>query len=713
MKTWWPTSARDTVRIAAVGLLVAAAVWLAVNLTQSSNGVSSLWVANGILLGVMLRRPSAHWPLLFLIGWAANLLPRFWHGDPLSLSLGLSTINVLEVAFMGYAIRRRVPDIDAPDKLLDLAKVASASALLASMLSATAAAALRTVYGASFGEVWLAWFSAHLLSMVIVATLVMVALHQRLDLLGKPGQRADFAGCVLLLVATCALVYGQQRYPLLFLVLLPLLLLTFRHGMSGVVVGMLVVGLGSAAAAAREIGPFQPVESGSGLERTLLAQAFVGAAVLLSLPVALVLTARRRLVAQVRDSEARYRLLAEHAQDIVVRLRGDGQADYVSPSVRDLLGWSAAEFGDHLIHDDDRAARDAVFARLLAEGGDAKVVYRMHHRDGHAVWLEALATRLDADGDDAASVVYSARDVSDRVAAEGALDRSRQRLQSLIDGIPAMVAHVDTQQRYTFANSTIGRLLQRDPQDIVGRTMREVRGDAAYESIAAHVQAALRGQSQTFESSAELGDGRRIEYQASYVPEFGADGRVTGFHSLTTDITALKHAERELARLAREDPLTGLANRRQFDERLEQAVVRARRLELPIALMLLDVDYFKQVNDQHGHPAGDAVLKAVAERIRATTYDVDLVARLGGDEFAVLFEYAGGMQEVATVARKILEAMRAPVALDDATPLQVGTSIGIGFQREASYGLSLMALADKALYAAKQAGRNTYRQLHD
>jgi diguanylate cyclase (GGDEF)-like protein/PAS domain S-box-containing protein len=712
MTMWVPRSTREAVRLALVALVVAVSVWLAVDHTRAASGVASMWIANGILLGVMLRRPSSHWPLLFALGWCANLVPRCVHGDQLLLAAGVASINMAEVALMAFAIRRRVPDIDAPDKLLDLAKVATTSALLACALSATAAGLLRSAHGASFGEVWLAWFSAHLLSVVIVATLVVVALHERLDLLGKPGRRVDFAGCVLLLLATCALVFGQERYPLLFLVLLPLLLLAYRHGMGGAVVGLLVVGLSSATAAILEVGPFRLLAAGSALERTLLAQVFVGAAVLLALPVALVLTARRRLAVQVRESESRYRLLAEHAQDIVVRLRGDGQADYVSPSVRDLLGWSPAEFGNHLIHDDDRATRDAVFARLLAQGGDAKVVYRMHHRDGHVVWLEVLATRLD--GDDAAvGVVYSARDVSDRVAAESALDRSRQRLQSLIDGIPAMVAHVDTQQRYTFANSTIGRLLQRDPQDIVGKTMREVRGDAAYESIAAHVQAALRGQSQTFESSAELGDGRRIAYQASYVPEFGADGRVTGFYSLTTDITALKHAERELARLAREDPLTGLANRRQFDERLEQAVVRARRLELPIALMLLDVDYFKQVNDRHGHPAGDAVLKAVAERIRASTYDVDLVARLGGDEFAVLFEYAGGMQQVATVARKILEAMRAPIALDDATSLQVGTSIGIGFQREASYGLSLMALADKALYAAKQAGRNTYRQLHD
>lgn len=713
MRMWVPTSARETGRVALVALVVLATAWLAITLTRVPSGVASLWVANGILLGVLLRRPSVHWPLLFVLGWLAHLLARCAHGEPVALAAGLATINMLEVGGMAVVIRRRVPDIDQPSALLQLSKVATASAVLACLASATAAAALRAAFGSPFWEVWLAWFCAHLLGVVIAATLVVVALHERLDLLGKPGRRADFFACLLLLLVTCVLVFAQPRYPLLFLVQLPLLLLTYRHGMAGVVVGLVATGLASATAAILQIGPLGLVASGSTLERTLLAQVFVGAAVLLSLPVALAMTARRRLTAQVRDSEARYRLLADHAQDIVVSEGVNGEAHYVSPSVRDILGWSPAEFGAHIVHPEDRARRDAVFSRLLAEGEDAKVAYRVRHREGHDVWLEALASRVDAGEGGAARIVYSARDVTARVAAEAAVARNRQRLQSLIDGIPAMVAHIDTEQRYTFANRTLGRTLQRDPQAIVGRTMREIRGEDAYRAVAPYVEAALRGEPQTFEGAEQLRGGRFVEFQASYVPEFGPDGQVRGFYSLTTDITALKQAERELAQLARKDPLTGLANRREFDERLEQAVVRARRLELPIALMLLDVDYFKQINDRHGHPAGDAVLKAFAERVRASTYDVDVVARLGGDEFAVLFEYAGGIQQVAIVARKILEGMQAPIRLDNGASIQVGTSIGIGFQREASYGMSLMALADKALYAAKQAGRGTYRQLHD
>jgi diguanylate cyclase (GGDEF)-like protein/PAS domain S-box-containing protein len=713
MSLWMPRSLREAVAPAATTLAVAAAVSISVALTRVPSGVASLWIANGILVGVLLRTPSPHWPLLFGLGALAQVLPRLALGDAPLVAFGLTAINLAEVALVAVTIRRRVPDIDAPEAMLRVSRLATVTTVLACTLSATAAAALWSAYGSPFGEIWLTWFCAHLLGMVIVATLAVVALGDGLFLLGRQGRRADFAACMLLLVFACAVVFAQQRYPLLFLVHLPLLLLTYRHGMGGAVLGLVAVGVASTAAALLQFGPFRLVASASIVERNLLAQVFVGATALMALPVALALTARRRLAAQVRESESRYRLLADHAQDIVVRVGDGGQPSYVSPSVQNLLGWTPAEFGDHLVHPDDRARRDAVFARLLAQGGDAKVVYRVRHRDGRDVSLEALATRVSGDGRGGHELVYSARDVTARVAAEAAVVRNRQRLQSLIDGIPAMVAHIDTDERYTFANRAIGRALRRDPHAIVGRTLREVRGEAAYRLISPHVQAALRGEPQTFEGVEHPREGVQLEYQASYVPEFDAQGRVCGFYSLTTDISALKRAERELAQLAREDPLTGLANRRQFDERLEQAVVRSRRLELPLALMLVDVDYFKQVNDRHGHPAGDAVLRAFADRIRASTYDVDLVARLGGDEFAVLFEYATGIQQVAVVARKILDAMRVPVELDGGSAVDVAASIGIGFQREASYGLSLMALADKALYAAKQAGRGTYRQLHD
>lgn len=695
-----------------LGLVLVLSTWVSIDLTRVRGGVSALWLANGMVLGVMLRQPARRWAALLAMAWTAGVATRLYHGDPVAMSLALSIANTLETLLVAWVIRRRVPDIDDPRHLLRLSWLATASTLAASLLSASLATAMLALGGAAgLGTIWLTWFIAHLLGMVMVATLVVVALREGTRLLGREGRRADFIACLLLLAAVCLLVFGQQRYPLLFLAYLPLMLLTYRHGLAGVVMGMLVLAPASGLAALLGTGPFQLVRNANVLEHALIGQVFLGGGVLLALPVGLALTVRRRLELHVRESEARYRLLAEHANDIVARLRRDGTLAYVSPSIRHILGWEPGEFSGAHVHPDDAERRNAMREKLWEHGGESTVAYRALHKDGHYVWLEVVGSRIEGEGG-MPEIVYSARDISVRVAAQQAMARSQARLQSLMDSVPAVIMYVGADQRYGFASAAIKGLLGMEPADVVGRTVREVRGEEVYARLQPHVEAALRGRRQSFEGSGMYG-GRHYDYQVDYVPDIGPDGAVQGFYALTTDITPLKDAERALQQLAREDALTGLANRRQFEERLEQAVARARRQEQPIALMLLDIDHFKQINDTHGHPAGDAVLRAFADRIRASIYDVDLPVRLGGDEFAVLIEYAAGVGEASVVARRILAAMGEPVVLEDGTGVQAGTSIGIAFQRGATDGDALVALADRALYAAKQAGRNTFRIVRD
>ncbi len=707
---WHSTAPRRALGIVIFALAIAASTWISIDLTRVNGGVAALWVANGLAVGVLLRTPPAQWGWLLLLAWGAGVAVRALHGDSWLISLGLSTVNLFETWLMAFAVRRRVPDIDAPAELIRLSQVATTSAILVCLGSATLATALLQIAGESDPLVaWTTWFSAHLLGMIIVATLTVVALRRGVSLLGRVGHRLDFAICLLLLAGTCLLVFGQERYPLLFLAYPPLLLLSYRHGLAGVVMGILILAPASGIAALFNTGPFHLVTRGGVLEGALLGQVFVGAGVLLSLPVALAITARRRLQTQVRESESRYRLIAEHASDIVARLRPDGTLAYVSPSIREILGWGPGEVTTDIVHPDDRERRDTLRARLWQDGGQSTLVYRAQHKAGHYVWLEAVGSRIHGEGGEP-EIVYAARDISARVAAQQAMARGQERLQSLIDSVPAVIMYVDAQQRYGFVNDAARRLFEGG--DVVGRPVREARGDEMYARIAANVEAALRGERQSFETVGTYGHADH-EFQVDYVPDRSADGGVQGFYVLATDITPLKRAERAMEQLAREDALTGLANRRQFEERLEQAVARSRRQEQPIALMLLDVDHFKSINDTHGHPAGDAVLRAVGDRIRASIYDVDLPVRIGGDEFAVLIEFAAGVREASVVAKRILAAMAEPIALAEGTRVVAGTSIGIAFQREATSPAELVALADRALYAAKQAGRNTFRVVRD
>jgi diguanylate cyclase (GGDEF)-like protein len=202
--------------------------------------------------------------------------------------------------------------------------------------------------------------------------------------------------------------------------------------------------------------------------------------------------------------------------------------------------------------------------------------------------------------------------------------------------------------------------------------------------------------------------GRPTDLSVQFVPDIGSDGVVYGFYSLAFDISAQKQSERALEELARVDALTGLANRRRFEENLAAAVARAARTGAPLMVLSLDLDKFKQINDTLGHAAGDEVLKEFGRRVQASVYDVDLVARLGGDEFVVLVEYSASAEAGEHLARRIIAAMVAPIALASGQQVQAATSIGIGLAQPVSTGDALLALADQALYEAKDKGRNTF-----
>ena len=186
------------------------------------------------------------------------------------------------------------------------------------------------------------------------------------------------------------------------------------------------------------------------------------------------------------------------------------------------------------------------------------------------------------------------------------------------------------------------------------------------------------------------------------VSERSADGLPTQLVGVSADITARKEAEMRLAHMALHDPLTGLPNRRALADALERAIARARRTGLPLAVLALDLDGFKAINDRHGHPAGDATLLQVAARLQRTIRRSDLVARLGGDEFAVIATDLNGPAPIVRLARRLGAALRVPIHLEDAVA-EIDVSIGVAFYPgDGETTEQLLARADAALYAAKR-----------
>ena len=206
-------------------------------------------------------------------------------------------------------------------------------------------------------------------------------------------------------------------------------------------------------------------------------------------------------------------------------------------------------------------------------------------------------------------------------------------------------------------------------------------------------------------------DGKLYTVRQTVTPLQNDEGRTTHFITIQEDVTEQRNTRLHMERLANYDALTDLPNRNLFFDRLQQAIALAKRQNDRCALMFLDLDHFKNVNDQLGHQAGDELLKEVASRLRQQVRESDTVARLAGDEFTIILGRPGQREDIAQVAEKIVAVIGEPYALSgDRTVHDVGVSIGLAiYPQDGEDGDSLVRQADKAMYMAKSAGRSTYR----
>jgi diguanylate cyclase (GGDEF)-like protein len=213
--------------------------------------------------------------------------------------------------------------------------------------------------------------------------------------------------------------------------------------------------------------------------------------------------------------------------------------------------------------------------------------------------------------------------------------------------------------------------------------------------------------------SRTLADGARSYIEVSGAPRFDVDGEFIGYRGVGRDITAQKVAEDRIQYLATHDGLTGLPNRLMFSELLNVAIHSARRYERTFAVMFIDLDRFKIINDTLGHEAGDKLLQEISGRLTLDLRSSDVVARLGGDEFVILVQEVSELEQVASVARKILASVMRPMILAG-QECRVTTSIGICmFPGDAQDEQALMKNADMAMYLAKEQGKNNFQFYSD
>lgn len=330
---------------------------------------------------------------------------------------------------------------------------------------------------------------------------------------------------------------------------------------------------------------------------------------------------------------------------------------------------------------------------------------QVHQIRRQRLGIEALQIERRDEIGDLSRDFYSL--VAEREIAEAQTRDSERRLKLLTDHVPVVIVYIDREHRYQFINATFEKWFGRSHKESMMQSIRDVLGEEAYQLREAYLQRAFAGEEVEYEFTIDgEGEAGRRAFQASYVPDVGESGAVEGVYGLIHEITKTKAVHTALQFAAATDTLTGIANRRRFDEQLVQSMQRTRVARAPMALAYLDIDRFKAINDSLGHKTGDEVLKEFAARLVRSVRASDLVARLAGDEFVIIFEGVNGAAEVRQIGAKIIDAIRQPFELASG-PLPVTTSVGIAIFREGALTpAQLLDLADQALYAAKGQGRD-------
>jgi diguanylate cyclase (GGDEF)-like protein/PAS domain S-box-containing protein len=415
---------------------------------------------------------------------------------------------------------------------------------------------------------------------------------------------------------------------------------------------------------------------------------------------------------QLRESEARFRGLTEMSSDFYWesdaehRLTQRGSADRVLTRVPLLkvghrrwevpyltpneAGWQA----HRAMLDAGLKFRDFELSRLEPDG---------------------TVRHISISGDpvmDAAGAFKGYRGVGTNITArkraEAALRESAEKLRLFADNIPVMTVSWDENLICVFANLRFTEVFRLAPENVLGKHMREIFGAQMYAEVEPHFRQVLQGYAVSYQSARRIGGGELRHFEAKLVPHIDEQGKVVGCFSVSTDITEHKLTEERIQRVAHHDSLTGLPNRLLFKDRLDQAISLAKRNSRHLALLYLDLDKFKPVNDSLGHAAGDELLTQVAARIRRHVRESDTVARMGGDEFTVILHDIGRREDAEAVARKIIAAIAAPFQLGSAMhPVDIGTSIGIVvYPEDAQSADALVTAADAAMYCVKQSGTN-------
>ena len=431
-------------------------------------------------------------------------------------------------------------------------------------------------------------------------------------------------------------------------------------------------------------------------------------------------TERDRFASALRISEERHRSLIANVPGAVYRCKATPPYDdeFVSEAIEDLTGYPAAEFldgrvlYDELILEDHRARTDDELGAAMDERRSFVIEYPIRHRDGSVRWVAEHGRILFDESDAPDRLEGFMFDITSRVEAVNEGRAVEDKLANLIDNVPGVVFRCEATPPYKdiFVSDAVEDLTGYPVEAFLDGTvdLYDLLRPEDQRRIDHSIAEQLRlGEAYVVEYELTHRDGtaRWIEDRGTLIHDVDADVRY--LDGVLMDLTDRKHLEQRLAYDAAHDPLTALPNRTLLLDHLDATLARAERSGTLTAVLFLDLDRFKLVNDAMGHSAGDELLVHFTRRLTSVLRESDLAARTGGDEFVIVCSDLSAPDEATVIARRIADVLGDPFTVQGRSVF-VTASIGIAFADRGGRASDVLRSADTAAYLAKDRGRNRY-----
>jgi diguanylate cyclase (GGDEF)-like protein/PAS domain S-box-containing protein len=408
------------------------------------------------------------------------------------------------------------------------------------------------------------------------------------------------------------------------------------------------------------------------------------------------------------ESERKYKILAENSLTGIY-IHQDGKYVFVNEGFARIHGYTQEELigKDYMLlnHPADRKIVKNRISRILQGENKWKIgENRRVKKDGTTIWCQLIVNVIDYQGQPA--IMGNVIDITERKKAEEALRDEATRRRILVEQSSDGIVVLDQEGKVHESNRRFAEML--------GYTLEEAHDLHVWDWDTQWTRKQLLDMIRSVGSSGDhFETSHRRKDGSTFQVEISTNGAICGGEKLVfcvcRDITERKEMERKLSEMATHDALTGLPNRLLLTDRFDIAVAQAKRRTGSMAVMMLDLDHFKYVNDTLGHDVGDKLLKAIGNMLNEIVRKGDTVARMGGDEFVLLFPEINDLQNTIGIAQKILNDFRKPFTID-CHKILITTSIGIAlYPSDGEDFETLITNADKAMYFAKEEGRNNFK----